>query len=92
MEAEIVLDYEDSATAKAVARAVSPDNTRAPHGLTVKTVCKEQKVITRIECKEKLSTFIATIDDLLFSASIAEKTVKATAHAPGQALKPLKEK
>jgi hypothetical protein len=92
LEAEIVLDYEDSAIAKAVARAVSPDNAKTPHGLTVKTVCKEQKVITRIECKEKLSTFIATIDDLLFSASIAEKTVQTTARASKQALKPVKEK
>jgi hypothetical protein len=92
LEAEIVLDYENPVIAKAVAKAVSPDNAKAPHGLTVKTVCKEQKVITRIECKEKLSTFIATIDDLLFCASIAEKTVEATARASRQALKPLKEK
>jgi hypothetical protein len=92
LEAEIVLDYENPVIAKAVARAVSPDNTKAPHDLTVKTVCKEQKVITRIGCKERLSTFIATIDDLLFCASIAEKTVEATARASRQALKPVKEK
>jgi hypothetical protein len=78
-EAEIVLCYEDSATAKAVARAVSPDNFKTPRGLKVETVHEQRRVITRIECEEKLSTFIATIDDLLFSASIAERTVHATA-------------
>lgn len=76
----------DLSTAKAVAGAVSPDNLRTPHGLTVKTVRKQRKVITRIECKEKLGTFIATIDDLLFSASIAEKTLQATMRASKNAL------
>jgi hypothetical protein len=78
-EAEIVLCYEESATAKAVAKAVSPDNSKTPSGLKVETVHEQRKVITRIECEKKLSTFIATIDDLLFCASIAERTVQATA-------------
>jgi hypothetical protein len=81
LEAELVLEYEDSAIAKAVAGAVSPDNIETPRGLRTETICKEQKVITRMECREKLSTFIATIDDLLFCASVAEKTVQATARA-----------
>jgi hypothetical protein len=80
-EAEIVLNYEDPALAKAIQEAVSPDNVKTPHGLIVETVRRQRKVISRIECKEKLSTFIATIDDLLSCASIAEKTVQATLRA-----------
>jgi hypothetical protein len=63
--------------AKAVAEAVSPDNFKTPRGLTVSTTHRQRKVTTKIECKEKLSTFIATMDDLLSSVSITEKTVQA---------------
>lgn len=78
MEAEIVLEYNDEKTAKAIAKAVSPDNFKTPRGLSVKTTTVEKKVFTEIRCKRGLPTFIATIDDLLFCTSTAEKTVQAT--------------
>ncbi len=90
MEAEIVLDYRDSTIANAIARAVSPDNVKTPRGLRIKTICREHKVVTRIKCREKLSTFIATIDDLLFCASTAEKIVQAAARASKGSLEPAK--
>lgn len=62
--------------AKAIANAVSPDNFKTPIGLSVKTIREEKKVVTYVECESKFATFIATIDDLLFSASTAEKTLK----------------
>ncbi len=76
MEATITLEYKDEKTAHAVAEAVSPDNFKTPLGLQVKTLRENSKVITVIDCKCKLATFTATIDDLLFSASTAEKTLK----------------
>jgi len=75
LEAKIQLEYRDEKTAHAVAKAVSPDNLKTPAGLTVETTKEGSKVITHIRCEGKLSTFIATIDDLLFSAAIAEKTL-----------------
>jgi tRNA threonylcarbamoyladenosine modification (KEOPS) complex Pcc1 subunit len=78
LEAEILIDYDDGEIAEAVAKAVSPDNFKTPRGLLVKTKQREGKVLTKIECKTKLSTFIATIDDLLFYTSIAEKTLQTT--------------
>ena len=78
LEAEIVIDYDDGEIAEAVAKAVSPDNFKTPRGLLVKTRWREVKVLTKIECKTKLSTFIATIDDLLFYTSIAEKALQTT--------------
>jgi tRNA threonylcarbamoyladenosine modification (KEOPS) complex Pcc1 subunit len=78
LEAEIVIDYDDGEIAEAVAKAVSPDNFKTPRGLLVKTRWREGKVLTKIECKTKLSTFIATIDDLLFYTSIAEKALQTT--------------
>ena len=76
MEATVTLEYADAKIAKAVANAVSPDNFKTPIGLRVKTRRADTKVVTKIECEGKLATFTATIDDLLFSASTAEKTIK----------------
>ncbi len=75
LQATVTLEYKDEKTAKAVAEAVSPDNFKMPVGLRVKTVRGNNKVVTQIECDGKLATFTATIDDLLCSASTAEKTL-----------------
>jgi len=77
LQATVTLEYKDEKTAKAIAEAISPENFKTPIGLQVKTVRENSRVITEIECKGKLATFIATIDDLLFSASTAEKTLHA---------------
>jgi tRNA threonylcarbamoyladenosine modification (KEOPS) complex Pcc1 subunit len=76
LETAITLEYRDEKTAKAVFNAISPDNFKTPIGLKVKTTREKKKVITQIQCECKLATFIATIDDLLFSASTAEKTLR----------------
>ncbi len=75
LQATITLEYVDTKTADAVAKAVSPDNFKTPMGLSVNTVRENCKVVTEIVCEGKLATFTATIDDLLFSASTAEKTL-----------------
>jgi hypothetical protein len=76
LEATITLEYADEKTARAVAHAVSPDNFKTPIGLQVKTHRENSKVVTCIQCESKLATFTATIDDLLFSVSTAEKTLR----------------
>jgi tRNA threonylcarbamoyladenosine modification (KEOPS) complex Pcc1 subunit len=76
LQATITLEYEDEKIAKVIAQSVSPDNFKTPIGLHVKTERDANKVITQIECEGKLATFTATIDDLLFSVSTAEKTLE----------------
>jgi hypothetical protein len=76
LEATITLEYGDAKTADAVANAVSPDNFETPVGLFIKTLRKDSVVLTEVKTEGKLSTFIATIDDLLFSVSTAEKTLR----------------
>jgi hypothetical protein len=75
LQATITLEYENMKVAEAVAAAISPDNQTAPEGLTVKTSQNSTQVLTDIVLDCKLATFIATIDDLLESASTAEKTL-----------------
>ena len=76
MQATITLEYADAKTADAIANAVSPDNFKTPRGLTIKTTRKKSQVVTEITAEGKLATFIATIDDLLFCVSTAEKTLR----------------
>ncbi len=76
MEATIILEYGNAQTAKAVADAVSPDNLKTPADLTVKTVRKQNVVLTEIRAEGKMATFIATVDDLLCSISTAERTLR----------------
>jgi hypothetical protein len=78
LEAEIILEYDDEKTAQAIADAVSPDNFKTPVGLSVKTAKQGKKVFTQIRSEGKFPTFIATIDDLLFCASTAEKALQTT--------------
>jgi hypothetical protein len=75
MRAEITLKYDDAKDAAAVTKAVSPDNFKVPTGLSIETTSIGNKVVTNIRCGRKLPTFIATINDLLFCVSIAEKTL-----------------
>ena len=77
MQATVTLEYPDEKMAQAVAAAVSPDNFKTPVGLNVQTHREGKTVVTTIQCEGKLATFTATIDDLLFSASTAEKTLRA---------------
>ena len=76
MEATITLEYDNAKTADAVANAVSPDNFKTLTGLSIKTASKGSQVLSEVKAEGKLSTFIATIDDLLFCVSTAEKTLQ----------------
>jgi len=76
LEAKVTLSYADAKTAEAVAKAVAPDNRVTPEGLKIETVQEGTEVVTEICCGGKLAMFTATIDDLLFCASTAEKTLK----------------
>lgn len=77
-EIKIVLQYNDYKVADAIVKAVSPDNFNHLSNLAIKTTRQENKVLTYINCCGKLSTFLATIDDLLFCVSITEKTLQIT--------------
>jgi len=77
LEAEITIEYDNAKIAEAIADAVSPDNLIAPRGLSVKTRRERKKVVTRVVC-QAFPTFVATIDDILFSITTAEKTLRKT--------------
>jgi len=74
LEVKVTIEYDDAEVAESVARAVSPENSETYQDLSVKTTFNKKKVVTRIRSSE-FRTFVATIDDLLFSIATAEKAV-----------------
>jgi tRNA threonylcarbamoyladenosine modification (KEOPS) complex Pcc1 subunit len=82
LEATITLEYGDAEIADAIAKAVSPDNFKTPVGLAITTSRKDSRVLTEVKAEGKLATFIATIDDLLFCVSTAEKTLRTINKTP----------
>jgi hypothetical protein len=87
LEAEIQLSYKNSREAQAVAKAVSPDNVKVPQGLRIETAQEGSRVLTHITCETKFQTFMATIDDLLESVSVAESTFSAAKKFAGRKVK-----
>lgn len=88
MEAEVILRYDNIRVAEAIAKAVAPDNLKGPPGLSIRTTRKAERVVTRISHSGGLPTFIATIDDLLFCVSMAEKAVQTASRLEKSSLTP----
>jgi len=92
VEIEITIEYGDPNVAEAIANAVFPDNYGAPTGLSAETRAEKTKLVAKIKCREHFPTFVATVDDLLFSVATAEKTLGETLmlrrrkHVSGSAL------
>ena len=78
MEAEITLEYACAKIAEVISKAVSPDNVSFSTNLKIRTWSQGNKVLTRIESAQGLSTLIATFDDFLFSVAAAEKVITET--------------
>ncbi len=76
MKATLTLEYEEPKVAEAIAAAIWPDNLKTPADMTVATMLNGNEVKTDIDSNGKIDTFIATIDDLLFCISVAEKSLK----------------
>ncbi len=84
MKATLTLDYNDAEVARAVAAAVSPDNLKTPPKMTVATILYGNAVKTEIDFDGKINTFIATIDDLLFSILVAEHSLETIKRGKGR--------
>lgn len=74
-KAEILFEYEDEETAKLVATLLQIDNEIAPKSMQIVTGHRDHLVITDLT-HERLNTFFATIDDLIFSTKIVEDILR----------------
>ncbi|MEM3422022.1 MAG: KEOPS complex subunit Pcc1 [Candidatus Hadarchaeum sp.] len=72
MQAKVICEYEKDKMAKAVAKALAPDNLGLPKGMQVSTVSRGNKVVSLVKLDGKLETLLATLDDLLACTLTAE--------------------
>ncbi len=72
MHAKVFCSYASPRVAKAVAKALEPDNLKLPDGLAVSTRASGNKVTSAIDLDGRMETLLATLDDLLACALTAE--------------------
>jgi len=68
--------YGTEATAEIIIGAISPDNFPVPPGLSIKSSRRKTEAETRVFCAKGFGTLLATLDDLLSSIQLAEKTIR----------------
>jgi len=73
--ANINIRYRDGETARAVWKAVSPDNFQAPQVITIEAETAEGELRVSIACSRGLGSLIATVDDLLSCIQAAESAL-----------------
>lgn len=62
---ELIMDLKSADLAKALYRAVEPDNRTAPVGVAITTHQEGTRLITVIESTQRLQTLLATFNDLI---------------------------
>ncbi len=80
IKATVVGVYENKRVARAIARAVAPDNEGLPPGFRVSTEQRGSTVRTEIEFDGRVETLLNTLDDLLACTQAAENVLKEKNH------------
>jgi phosphoserine phosphatase len=75
-KAYVSFRYGTEVAAKVIVGAVSPDNFPVPPGLFIKSSRRKTEAETRVFCAKGAGTLLATLDDLLSSIQLAEKTIR----------------
>lgn len=74
-KAIIRIRFCDEGEARIVRQAVEPDDTPLPPGLLIETRQDSALLFFEITCDRGPESLLATIDDLLASIQLAEKTI-----------------
>lgn len=75
MRATVKCPYKNRRFARAIAKALQPDNLRVPEDIKLTTRARGKEVRTVIEIEGRIETLIATLDDLLACAVAAESVI-----------------
>ncbi|MEM4334629.1 MAG: KEOPS complex subunit Pcc1 [Candidatus Caldarchaeum sp.] len=68
--------FEDEETASTVYHSLKPDDKPLPTGLSVDTKLEGRAVVVEVECTRGFASFLATLDDVLGSASLSERVYR----------------
>jgi tRNA threonylcarbamoyladenosine modification (KEOPS) complex Pcc1 subunit len=72
IRARVDLIFGDMRTAQVVYQAISPDNHPLPRGLELKAAFENTTIVMEIICHRPLQSLLATLDDILRMAALAE--------------------
>jgi hypothetical protein len=72
----IQLIYRDKKTARAIQKAIIPDNIGAPDGIHIITVVEENVLGIEVISDRSIGSLVSTLDDLLSCIQAAEKTLQ----------------
>ena len=73
---KIEIAYSDEETARAIQKAITPDNIGAPDGMHIMAFLDQNKLILEIASDRSIGSLVSTLDDLLSCVQAAEKTLE----------------
>jgi tRNA threonylcarbamoyladenosine modification (KEOPS) complex Pcc1 subunit len=73
---KIEIEYSDDRTARAIQKAITPDNIGAPDGMHIMAYVQENKLKIEITSDRSIGSLVSTLDDLLSCVQAAEKTLE----------------
>ena len=76
MEAHLQFKYHDEKIAKAVSKAIKPDNLKTPDFMIINTFYVGDNVIIKILYSKRIETLLATVDDLLLCVNAIEECIE----------------
>ena len=72
----IQIRYSDEKTARAIQRAITPDNIGAPEGMHIMALVDENVLEIEVFSDRSIGSLVSTLDDLLSCIQAAEKTLE----------------
>ncbi|MEM4494843.1 MAG: KEOPS complex subunit Pcc1 [Candidatus Caldarchaeum sp.] len=76
VRSRITIKPKNSQDAAVIYHALKPDDKPLPKGLFVDTRLENDLVVIEVVCERGLASFLATVDDILRSASLSEKAAE----------------
>ncbi|MBT3284064.1 hypothetical protein HN807_03005 [Candidatus Bathyarchaeota archaeon] len=72
----IEIDYGDADTAKAIQKAITPDNLNVPDGMHIITVVEGTVLEIEVHTERSIGSLVATLDDMLSCIQAAEMAIE----------------
>ena len=73
---KIEIAYVDEKTARAIQKAITPDNVGAPDGMHIMAYVENNKLMIEVMSDRSIGSLVSTLDDLLSCVQAAEKTLE----------------
>lgn len=75
-ETRITIKYRDEETARAVKRAIEPDNLSLPEEIEINCDVDGLNLIIDVKCSRSIGSLVLTLDDLLSCVQAAERALQ----------------